>query len=349
MLINVGIDSGFGFCLAKSNNKEVIVSNFIKKIDEDDAYKLAININNLNEDNLIVHYDDNYYVVGKLAVKADPKLKRHATNDRINNEYHLIEILSVMGMMATSRNFDVNLVVGLPNKLRNKKQDMVTWLQKKWKFSYLTKSGEIERIIEVKNCACIEQPLSAIYELSQDDIDALNIVSIDLGHSTADAIYISEGIPSINSNDWLSFEGVKRCYEKLRIKLIKEFQTQYGIYDILERELQQAIETGYFKVKQNNIDVTEIVHEVFDEYSEYVAMEVEDNYSDYLPNADYVITSGGIMCNDYFTKVLAERFKKFQINFARFENPQKSIVNGMYNLANLIFEDDNKESDVDNG
>ena len=134
-------------------------------------------------------------------------------------------------------------------KLRDKKEDMAKWLNKKWKFSYMIKSGEIERVIEVKECACIEQSLSAIYELKPEEIDELSILSIDIGHSTGDCCLVLEGVPSINFSDWANFEGVKKCYDMLKPKLVQSFQSQYNIYDLYDKDIQIAIETGFLKIK----------------------------------------------------------------------------------------------------
>ena len=346
MKFNVGLDSGYGYCLVKSNSKEIIVPNFIEKINEEQAEDLAKNINSLSEKSMLIKYENEYYTIGSFAVKANSKLKRYTTNDRIGNEYHLVEILSCLGLINNNRNFEVNLVVGLPNKLRDKKGDMVNWLTKKWKFSYLTKNGEIERVIDIRECGCVEQCLVAIYELSQDQIEELSILSIDVGQNTGDACVVSEGIPSINVTDWANFDGIKLCYENLKSKLVKSFQSQFNIYDVYDKDLQTAIETGILKVKNTKIDIADILHEVFDEYAEYVFLEIEDKYSDTLSNVDYTIASGGIFCSDYFSQKLANKFSKYKITFAKFENPQHSVVNGMYNLSNILFDDDSKDDEV---
>ncbi|BDR74166.1 hypothetical protein K144316041_p20050 (plasmid) [Clostridium tetani] len=355
--INCAVDSGYGYSLGQSGIKEVIISNFIKRIDKEDALVLATKINSLNEKGLIINYKNEYFVMGNLAVKADPSVKRHSINNRVNNIYHLIEILSTLGMLCDSKSFDVNLVVGLPNKLKDDKKSMTEWLKNKWEFKYITKDGEIERIIDVKNVAAIEQPVGAIYNLSQDDLEDLNVISCDVGHATTDCCLMTNGILSINDKDWIAIEGVKKCYGSLKEKLIKEFKDEYGVYDVLEKDLQLAIETGVFKIGKQNKDITNILNKILDDYAEYIALEISEKYSNYLVNADYIIGSGGLMNNDYFASALTKNLISNKVQLAFFDDPQKSIVHGMFNIANSIFDDDfntenenNKENDVvDNG
>jgi hypothetical protein len=339
--INSSVDSGFGYSLGKSSLKEVTISNFIKKISEKDAKILSQKIDSPSPDKLIIEYDNQYYVMGKLATKADPSLKRYSTNNRIGDIYHLIEILATLGLLCdTSKSFDTNLIVGLPNKLRDDKNDMADWLKKEWKFSYLTKNNKIDKIANVIQVAVIEQPIGAIYNLSQEEIDDVNIISCDIGHATADCCLMTNGVLSINNKDWIAIDGVKRCYIDLKDRLIDKFQKKYDIYDITESDLQVAIETGMFKLKKNNIDISEILNNILNDYAEYIVREIEDRYADYLSKADYVIGSGGIMNNRYFVQTLSDKLSKSKITFAMFDNPQKSIVNGMFNIANILFEDD---------
>lgn len=344
--INCAVDSGYGYSLGQSSISEVIISNFIKKLDEDSALRLAESIDKPNNKGVIIKYDNNYYVIGNLATKADPSLKRHAINDRVNNTTHLVEILSTLGLLCDSKCFNANLIVGLPNKLRENKKAMALWLKKEWKFSYLTKNGAVDKIINIENVAVIEQPVAAIYNLDQDEIDNMTVISCDVGHGTVDGCVMTEGILSVNTKDWVSIEGVKRCYEGLKNKLLKQYQKDCGMYDILEKDLQLAIETGYFKMNKKNVNITEYLNEVLEDYAEYISSELADKYADYLANADYVIASGGMMNNEYFTNKLTENLKQNKVQLAFFDDPQKSIVHGMFNMVNDLYEDDFTESEV---
>jgi hypothetical protein len=338
--LNCAIDSGYGYSLGESTLKEVIISNFIKRITKEDAFLLASNIEKIDENGLIVNYKGSYYIIGKLTTKADPEIRRHSTNARVGDIYHLIEILGTLGMLCDNKSFNVNLIVGLPNKLRDSKIEMAEWLKNEWKFSYLTKHGETDRLIKIENVAVVEQPVGAIYNIPQSELQDVSIISCDVGHATTDCCIMTEGVLSINSKDWIAIEGVKRCYEALKTKLIREYQSKFGIYDILEKDIQLAIETGMFRVNKQKINITNMLNEVLDDYSEYISLEIVDKYADYLHNADYVIGSGGIMNNDYFASRLTEKLQSNKVQLAFFNNPQKSIVHGMFNIANALYEDD---------
>ena len=351
--INCAVDSGYGYSLGKSGISENIISNFIKRIDKEDVSILRDKVKDLNEKGIILQYKEDYFVIGNLATKADTSIKRHSINNRIYNIYHLIEILSTLGLLCDSKSFDVNLMVGLPNKLRDEKKTMAKWLKNKWEFKYITKDKVIEKIIDIKNVAVIEQPVGAIYNLEQEDLETLNVISCDVGHATTDCCLMTDGVLSINDKDWIAIEGVKRCYEKLKNKLIKEFKDEYGVYDVLEKDLQLAIETGIFKIGKQNKKITDILNDILDDYAEYIAIEIADRYADNLANADYVIGSGGIMNNDYFASALTKNLITSKVQLAFFDDPQKSIVHGMFNMVNILFEDDFSTNDgndvVDNG
>lgn len=337
--LNMAVDSGYGYSLGKSEIKNVIIPNFIKKITEDDAKRYAETIKQVSQDNIILKYQNSYYAVGNLALKADPRIKRNPTNDRVHNINHLIEILSTMGLLCENRNFEVNLVVGVPNKLQSIKKDMVKWLKNNWEFSYLTCNGEVFKSIDVKNVACIEQPIAAIYNLSQKDLDSSNIISCDIGHNTADGVYLTSGSVSLNSDDWMNARGVIWCYKELEKRLVANFRDKYQLFEVLERDLQQAIEFGIFKIHNQKVDIQNILNNIYEDYADYIAGEIIESYEPYLSTTDYLICSGGIISNHYFTQLLADRFKKYDITFAIFKNPQASIVEGMFILANTLFPD----------
>jgi plasmid segregation protein ParM len=345
--INASVDSGYGYSLGCSPMKEVIISNFIKKISQDDAKRIAENITIVNEDNVLIKYDGTYYAVGKLAVKADPKITRGASNDRVNDIEHHIELLATLGLLCDNRNYDVNLVVGLPNKLRYDKKNMAKWLKKTFDFAYLNSQEEVYKEVNIKNVACIEQPIAAVYNLTDEQREVCNIISLDIGHNTTDGIYMSEGVVSVNANDWLNLDGVRWCYNELEKRLVaKYFDSEYKIVSVLERDLQIAIETGIFKFHNKKENIDSILNDIFNDYADLIFKEVENRYSQYFTTTDYVIASGGIMSNNAFAEKLSKKFKFYGITFAIFPNPQKSIVNGMFNIANQLYEDDFTNTNV---
>ena len=46
------------------------------------------------------------------------------------------------------------------------------------------------------------------------------------------------------------------------------------------------------------------------------------------------------MNNDYFASALTRNLISNKVQLAFFDDPQKSIVHGMFNIANSLFEDD---------
>ena len=338
--INSAVDSGYGYCIGRSMIKDVTISNFIKRISEDSALELAKSVDIIDNNGLIIKFQEHYYMMGNLATKADPGIKRKVINNRVNDIYHLVEILGILGILCDSKVFATNLMVGLPNKLKDEAEAMANWLKGKWEVSYLTKYGQLDKLINIQNVNVVPQSIAPIYNLPIENIEKNNIISCDIGHGTGDMCLMIEGVPSINTEYWVSVEGAKQVYSDLKKRLIKEYQSDYGIYDIPERDIQVAVETGFFKVKKDLINVTDILDDCLESYAEYIAYEMSDKYSTYFFSADYIIGAGGLFNNDSFATKLTKFLQQNKVQLAFFEDPQYSIVAGMFNLINMYYGDD---------
>lgn len=338
--INCAVDSGYGYAIGRSFEEVVLISNFISKISETNAKALAKNIKEPNADELIIKYHSEYYVVGKLATKAFPSLKRTVMNERVDNKEHLIEILSVLGLLCSDTTFNANLIGGLPNILSHEKDAMATWLKKAYRFSYLCQSGEKTKCINVQNVIVVEQPTAVIFNLNSEELDSLSVISLDIGHGTADACLMVEGVLVLDLKYIIRIEGCKRIYSQLEERLLEKYRESYGVHSILERDLQNAIENGVFKINNENKDITKILEEILSDYATYVANEVSEKYQEHIRSCEYLIGAGGLFKNKYFVTELSNRLSKYRVQLALFDDPQMSVVDGMLNIINAYHKDD---------
>lgn len=342
MIINVGADTGYGYALSVSATKELCIPNYIKQVTESDVEEIVGNVTKLDENNIILKYQNNYYVVGRLAIKMYPYLTRRLSIvERIRDTYHLVELLSLLGLQLNQNNFDVNLVVGLPNRMGlNDKREMEKWLKSTFKFVYLTADGVVERNIRVENVVCISQPTALIFNLDPEDRNQV-ILAIDIGHNTTDAIIWQYDTVVQDKNLKLCIQGVKMCYNRLADLLISKFGKEYKLTEVMEKDLQYAIETGLFTLHGKKHDISDLLTIVFEEFVDYIFTEISNVYGAYLPIVDSIICGGGIMVNDRFAEMLSKKFKSvYNVSFFRPSKPQYAIANGFWRLANELYTDD---------
>lgn len=344
--INTAVDSGYGYALGKSSAKTAKISNYILKLSEEQVNQVASGIKEVKEDGLIIKYQEQYFAFGDLAFKLDKNVKRQPTALRINNLNHTVEILGTLGLLHKSGEFETNLQLGVPNKLRFYKDKFKeSMLGKEFNFSYITKNGEHQKKVKLANVDVIEQAVAPIYNFPEEIIKKYSIISLDIGHGTGDGCLMNEGVLSTKSTDWLSIDGVKWCHEQMKTKLLTEYRDKYNMSDIEDIKVQVAIENNVFRIKGEDIDVTEINEKIFNDYTDYIVSELDSAYGDFLSRVDYIIGSGAIMDNEIFISLLTEKLAPYGVEFKKFGNPQEAITNGMFNLVSRNHEDDISKAD----
>lgn len=350
-LINIGNDIGYGYVLGSSALGESKISSFIKKIDESEALRIKENIATSNENNILVKVNNGYYVLGKLCEKRYGKEKRRPLGNRVNDEYYLVQLLTSISLTtSTSNNIDINLMLGIPNKMEHLKKPMQEWLSnKKYTITFLSRDKNTVKTINVRKCYCSIQPLFPILNTIHPDDLKKKIISIDIGHGTIDMIRWEDYDISEEFGEMVSSTGVSKAYQILERKLIDRFRNENKpIFEIPEKELQLAIETGYFALSGGRLDIQKQLEETFSEFANYVFEEVERAYMDILMFTDIILISGGVASNDFFMSQLATKFKGYEIVVLTDNEPQWAIVRGQKKLLDTLEEDDftNGEKEV---
>lgn len=336
--INIAVDSGYGYALGKSKEKLIKLSNYILKVDKSFAESIKDSISEITEDKILVKYKDKYYAIGDLATRIDDSVNRYVSNNRVGDLFHTLEIITTLALTTNLKEFSVNLILGLPNKLIHLDKALQEDIKSDYEIEFICANESIKKKFSVKNTIVIPQPLAPIFNLKSEGIVKYNLLSVDIGHGTLDSFVLRKGIRSMNKN--LCVEGVNRCYTKLEEKLMEKYREDFGIVSIENIRLQEGIEENTFSFKNQKLDITDINKVVFGEYAEYVFHELENCYGDNLGKFDIIIGSGAIMSNVFFVNSLSNLLSQYKVTFKVLGNPQESIVNGMFNILNSKFKEE---------
>jgi len=340
VLINMAIDTGYGYICGKSSVKPegIIFPNYIEKVYEQQALEdIRPNIETIDIDNMLVRFKDDYYLVGKSVFLVNLKPQRNIEiNGRVGSKIHLIQLLTSMILLnPNSNNFKVHLVVGLPNVLRKDMAKCEEWLKDKFEIEVITKNDITKYEIEVVNCTCMPQAYAPIYTINEEQRKQ-TIMSIDIGHNTTDILLINNLKTIADEKLIAKLRGVEFCYQELAGILDKRYRN----LDIVD--LQNAIEYGKFSYYGDMIDVTKELKYVFTKFTDYLINEINTIYDSYFSKIFAVYVNGGILNNNMFRTIFAQEVKRLNNNkpVATYTNPQLAIVDGMFEYAKRYFKDD---------
>lgn len=343
MLLNCGVDQGYSFIQGKSKENEIKFDSYIKEISKDEALNIADSIRDVNELNLLVKYNGKYFILGKLASQVYSSLTKKLSKDRMN-VFSTVYHLACLGLLCESREIEVNLAVGMPNRSRKEKKDLETFLKGQYEFSFLYDSGEIVKYINIKNVYAMPQPVACAFVLPEEERDNKKIMVVDVGHGTSDILFLDQMRVSNDAGMRFCGRGVEKLYKILKDRILNKYSesSEYIVNNISEKEIQRIIESnGKYYINGKIQDIKDIFTLSFEEYADDLFDEIESNFT-ILPEADLILGSGGIFNNIDFTKYFANKFKNYGLTFVTEKSkPQWTVVNGLYIFSNLYFEDDN--------
>ena len=342
MIMNMAIDSGYGYLMGKSCYDEVKIPSYIVKIPEVEVKDIKAKIEKVDKDNILVRYKDKYYIIGKLATKVYPDAKRSLSNQRINNDEHLIGILTLATFLYQNNNsIEINLGVGLPEKLIERADDYEAWLKNKFEFSFITNSKEIKKTVSIKETICMNQGLAPIYLLDENDLSK-KIISIDIGHNTFHAVYWNDGQAPTGLR--VDGKGMKTCYDEMKTTLRKNMD---NLIDVYQYEIERIIETGIFVRNKKNINISDYLDKVFENKAEEIYSEIEGKYGEIMRTVDIIMANGGAMQNEKFIEKLGEKFTDFyDVEFSTFNESQWSVSRGIYKYISEVLKDDFNDFDT---
>ncbi|ACA57322.1 ParM/StbA family protein [Clostridium botulinum] len=338
--IIAGVDTGFGYGIGMTNDTEVKMKNYINNITEKEALNIADTIKELNDENTLIKYNGKYFICGDACIERYPDTMQRLNRDRIKDEYHLIELLSIVGQLTKESEFNLYLCVGLPNRSKGDSKKFEDWLKgSSFEFSYLCNFGEVKKKVYIKDVTCLPQAYSPIFTLPRNDMNK-TIFSVDIGHSTLDLMLVKNMQTVMASDTLLDGEGCIRIYNNLKQALIRQNEDKKITYYSYS-QLQEILENGNYSLYGEEQQIENILNRCLEEYAEYVFFTIENNMYKYMPTVDTFIFSGGLLNNTTFKTILSDKFKQaYKIPLLVQNNrSQYTIAEGLKEYSNIKYAD----------
>ena len=343
MVFNIGCDSGYGYTMSCSSLGESKFSSYIEKITERKAMSLKDSVKSFDENNILVKYEDDYYVVGRLCERHFMDSTRRIDLNRVGNKYHLIQLLTSICLNASNTsNININLMAGLPIRSKDDRAKFKKWLEdKKFSITFLTKEKDYVKVVNINKCYCSLQPIFPIFSALLPEDQVKNILSLDIGYSSTDGVRFEGGGMSESNQDQIDLIGTHRILTELEEEIIGKYKGTYShLLSISERSLQMALETGVFSINGKPVDISDVLDSALENYAEYMFKEIQRRYIQKLSDIDVVLVSGGLACSEIFMRRLANKFKGYQISVVTSKEPQWDICRGMKIFLDELEEDD---------
>jgi len=113
-------------------------------------------------------------------------------------------------------------------------------------------------------------------------------VGVDIGFSTLDMFYVTNGKASPNVFEGIEHEGIM----KIANMLIKNIDAQHG-RKISLHEAQNALDTKVYKLRGQKYDLTEMISSIKKDYMKGLLILIENRYGKILDKCDFIFLSGG--------------------------------------------------------
>lgn len=334
-LIVMGIDHGNGYFKGYSEdvNGLVLPSGFLTKesVKREDSTGIGDIQYNEFESSL---YEDEQYMWGHEVNATKGKfLSTYTSEDRYAQKYY--KLLSQFGLASLIKEeegaFDVFLVTGCPSREKGTKREDELVRIFKGKHSILM-NGQ-QKVIQVKECKVLPQPLGSILDLYIDEgglIDRKEIGTsyigiVDIGSGTTDC----DGIDSLRAvpEDRHTIPvGVHEIYQRLADYINSQSLEAYATPKSVEMQFDRSV---YQASKRLSIPIQEMKEKIVRETAEYIINELQIRWRNRSKFDMVILTGGGV-------KVLQPWFKDFIKDITVIEDYQLSNARGFWKFGLLL-------------
>jgi plasmid segregation protein ParM len=287
-------------------------------------------------------YTGERYVWGPAIDRAKGRyLSTYTNEDRYTQKHY--KILSQFGMASLIRSaegaYDVFLVTGCPprEKGTRREQEIVDL----FKGTHIVQINDTDKIINVKECKVLPQPLGSILDLYidekgtivRDEIGTSYIGIVDIGSGTTDF----DGIDSLRAipEDRLTIPiGVHEIYQRLADYI----NAQSPDANATAKNVELQFHSDAFQVsKRLVIPIKEMKEKIVRETAEYLINELQIRWRHRSKFDMVILTGGGV-------KILEPWFRAFIKDIHIVEDYQLSNARGFYKLGLLLAGEYKKEA-----
>jgi len=299
-LIVMGIDHGNGYFKGYSNevNGFVLPSSFLTKESAKKEDAAGIGLVKYNEFESS-HFEGEHYVWGKEVNTAKGRvLSTYTTEDRYAQKHY--KLLSQFGLASLIKEkegtFDVMLVTGCPSREKGTKREAE--LAQIYTGEHIVRMNGSHKIIRVKECKILPQPLGSVLDLYIDDngniewdeIGKSYIGIIDIGAGTTDCDGI-EALTAIPEDRHTIPVGVHEIYQRLADFINSENPDANATPKKVEMQFQSDV---YQVSRRLSIPIKEEKERIVRETAEYIINEIQIRWKNRSKFDMVILTGGGV-------------------------------------------------------
>lgn len=345
-LIVMGIDHGNGYFKGYSDDIKGVVfpSGFLTKESMVREDSMGLGTEKINEFESSL-YEGERFVWGQAVDRAKGRfLSTFTSQDRYSQKYY--KLLSQFGLASLIEqpegSFDVFLVTGCPprEKGTNREQELI----EVFKGIHIVRINDEDKIIHVKECKVLPQPLGSILDLYIDESG--NIISDDIGSSYIGIVDIGTGTTDFDGID--SLNAVPEDRQTIPVGTFEIYQrladyinTQNPDANATPKSVELQFDNDVYKASQRLvIPINEMKEKIVRETAEYIVNELQLRWRNRSKFDMVILTGGGV-------KIMGPWIKQFIQDIHIIEECQVSNARGFYKLG-LLLSKDVKALDIDN-
>ncbi|GCL74040.1 Alp7A family actin-like protein [Paenibacillus naphthalenovorans] len=333
-LIVMGIDHGNGYFKGYSKDVTglVLPSGFLTKesVRREDSTGVGDIQYNEFESSL---YEGEQYMWGQEVNATKGKfLSTYTSEDRYAQKYYkLLSQFGLASLINEEGSFDVFLVTGCPSREKGTKREQELARVFKGKHNILM-NGQ-QKIIHVKECKILPQPLGSILDLYIDEeglIDRKEIATsyigiVDIGSGTTDIDGI-DSLRAIPEDRHTIPVGVHEIYQRLADYINAQSPDAFATPKSVEMQFDRSI---YQASKRLTIPIQDMKEKIVRETAEYIINELQIRWRNRSKFDMVILTGGGV-------KVLHPWFKDFIKDITVIEDYQLSNARGFWKFGLLL-------------
>ncbi|MBP1153313.1 MULTISPECIES: hypothetical protein [unclassified Paenibacillus] len=331
----MGIDHGNGYFKGYSNDVKglVLPSGFLTKdsVKREDSTGVGDIKYSEFESSL---YEGERYMWGHAVNLAKGKfLSTYTSEDRYAQKYY--KLLSQFGLASLIQEeegaFDVFLVTGCPSREKGTKREEE--LARIFKGRHSVLMNDRLKVINVKECKILPQPLGSILDLYIDDeghIDRQEIGTsyigiVDIGSGTTDCDGI-DSLRAIPEDRHTIPVGLHEIYQRLADFINSENPDAYATPKSVEIQFDCD---DYQVSKRLTIPIKEVKETIVRETAEYIINELQIRWRNRSKFDMVILTGGGV-------KVMEPWFKTFIKDITVIEDYQIANARGFLKFGLLL-------------